>query len=309
MDWKTIEEKVIQDDQNKWDKKATGKQLHVSQTGILEVSNDQGISGTYSLSDLATSQVCQKLGIPVDYYRRLPGEVKAVVANYDLNRLQVDTFLLRGKGEWIRAFLSGQYVVYNNTQIAETVQALLGQAAVWVKTFVLEETHMFLKIVTEDIFLPKDGLKAGVMIGNSEVGLGSVSVEPFVFRKACTNDLVVAQEKSFRHPHIHLNASELNRRMAEGISNAFQTASSILDGFLKTKEEPVPDPVETIRRLAAQKKLSQKFTDEVISTYQIEPDPTRFGVINAFTSAAQKLSPIQRIEVERYAGTLLDAKI
>ena len=32
----------------------------------------------------------------------------------------------------------------------------------------------------------------------SEVGLGSVSVDPFVFRKPCTNDLIVMQEKSFR---------------------------------------------------------------------------------------------------------------
>ena len=168
---------------------------------------------------------------------------------------------------------------------------------------------MFLKIVTEDILIPRDGLKAGVMIGNSEVGLGSVSVEPFVFRKACTNDLVITQEKSFRHPHIHLKATELNRRMAEGISHAFEMASSLLEAFLKTKEEPVPDPVETIRRLANQRKLSQKFTDEVISSYQVESDPSRFGVINAFTSAAQKLAPLQRIEVERFAGTLLTTKL
>jgi hypothetical protein len=30
------------------------------------------------------------------------------------------------------------------------------------------------------------------------------AVEPFVFRKPCTNDLIVSQEKSFRHAHIHL---------------------------------------------------------------------------------------------------------
>jgi hypothetical protein len=309
MDWQTIEQQIIQEDQKKWDKKATGQLLRVLETGMLEITNGQSEKGSYSLSDLATSQMCQKLGIPVDYYRRLPGEMKALVGNFDFHRLKEETFLLRGKGEWIRAFLSGQYVAYNNAQIAETVQALLGQAAVTVKTLVLEETHMFLKIVTEDIFIPRDGLKAGVMIGNSEVGLGSISVEPFVFRKACTNDLVVAQEKVFRHPHIHLNASELNSRMAEGISNAFQVASSLLDAFLKTHEEPIPDPVEIIRRLTDQRKLSQKFTDEVISSFQAEPEPSRFGVINAFTSAAQKLNPLQRIEVERFAGTLLDAKI
>jgi hypothetical protein len=309
MDWKTIEEQLGQDDLNKWDHNAKGQQLQVAQTGMLEVANGQATNGCYALSDLATTQMCQKLGIPVDYYRRLPLEMRAVAANYDLQRLREESFLLRGKGAWIRSFLSGQYVVYNNVQIAETVWGLLEKAAVTVKTFVLEETHMFLKIITEDIMGPVAGLKAGIMIGNSEVGMGSVSVEPFVFRKACTNDLVVSQEKSFRHPHIHLNASELNRRMAEGISDAFQVASAILDAFLKTREEPVPDPVETIRKLAAQRKFSQRFADEVISSFQAEPDPSRFGVINAFTSAARKLAPIQRIEMERFAGTLLNGKV
>jgi len=64
-----------------------------------------------------------------------------------------------------------------------------------VKSFVLEETHMFLKIISEDIVDRGAGLKAGIMIGNSEVGMGSVSVEPFVFRKPCTNDLTLAGRK------------------------------------------------------------------------------------------------------------------
>jgi len=97
--------------------------------------------------------------------------------------------------------------------------------------------------------------------------------------------------------------------MAERISNAFEVASVLIDEFLKTREVPIVDPVETIRKLAASRKFSQRFSDEVISSYEIEPEPSRFGVINFFTSAAQKLAPLQRIEVERYAGTLMTAKI
>lgn len=306
MDWKAVEDRIVKDDENKWDHGVTGHQLRISWSGALELTN--GSKRCYLLSDLATTQMCQKLGIPVDYYRRLPDEMKAIIANYDLGRMNETSYLLRGKGEWTRAFLSAEYVAYNNMQIIETVQALLEQTEVSVKSFVLEETHLYLKIVSEDLLVQESGLKAGIMIGNSEVGQGSVSVEPFVYRKACTNDLVISQEKSFRHPHIHFTVSELNRRMAEGISKAFEVASSILDAFLRTREEPILDPVETIRRLATQRKFSQKFTDEVVSSYQGEPDPTRFGVINSFTNAAQKLGPLQRIEMERFAGTLLEGQ-
>src|SRR5437870_4086976 len=118
MDWKSVEEKIVQDDQNKWDRKASAHELRVLDTGRLEVVENCVWSGSYILSDAATSQMCQKLEIPVKYYRRLPDEMKATVANFDINRLNGHSYILRGKAEWIRAFLSAEYVAYNNSQIA-----------------------------------------------------------------------------------------------------------------------------------------------------------------------------------------------
>jgi hypothetical protein len=304
MDWTQVEERIVEDDRNKWDRKAAAEELRIVPDGLLDV----GIA-RFTLSELATSQMCQRLGIPVLYYRRLPHELQAVIANHDFGRLHENAYLLRGKDEWVRAFLSTDYVAYNNAHIAETVKGLLQQAQVAVKSFVLEETHLYLKVISEEVIDRDSGLKAGIMIGNSEVGTGSISIEPFVYRLACTNDLVVSKEQSFRHPHTRLTVDELRKGTALAISIAFKVASSALDQFLKTREELVPDPVETIRQLAEARKLSRKFADEVASSYAAEPEPTRFGVINAFTRAAQKLAPLQRIEVERFAGTLLDAKI
>src|SRR5215472_2356431 len=118
MDWKSVAEKIIQDNQNKWERKVSGHELRISRSGTLELSNGDSAGRTYSLSEVATSQMCQKLEIPVKYYRRLPDEMKATVANYDINRLNGHSYLLRGKGDWIRAFLSAEYVAYNNSEIA-----------------------------------------------------------------------------------------------------------------------------------------------------------------------------------------------
>jgi hypothetical protein len=304
MDWNQVEERLVEDDRNKWDRKAAAGELRIVPDGFLDV----GIA-RFALSELATSQMCQRLGIPVPYYRRLPDQLRATVANYDFDRLGNSAFLLRGKNEWVRAFLSGNYVAYNNGQVAETVHELLRAAAISVKSLVLEETHLFLKVISEEVVDSVAGLKAGVMIGNSEVGMGSVSIEPFVFRLACTNDLVVSKEQSFRHPHTRLTVDELRKGTALAISIAFKVAASVLDRFLSAREEMMVDPVETIRQLAEARKMSQKFADEVASSYAAEPEPTRFGVINAFTRAAQKLGPLQRIEVERFAGTLLEAQM
>jgi len=273
---------------------------------ILEVADDAEMT---PFSDLSLSQFCAKMDIPARYYRRLPDKLKIILGNHELERFKGTAFLIRGKGDWIRAFLSADYVAYNNSEIAQTAESLLRNAALSVKSFVLEETHMFLKILSEDIHDLESGLKAGILIGNSEVGMGSVSVEPFVFRKPCTNDLIVSQETSFRHAHIHLTAYELTRRMAEAVSEGFRVASSVLDAFLKTREVKVVDPLEVIRKIAEERQFSQKITDEVVSSYLVEPEANWFGVINSFTNAAQRLAPLQRIEMERFAGTLLEAPL
>src|SRR5262249_1516875 len=299
MDWKSVAEKIIQDDQNKWDQRWLAEELEVAKLG----------HDVWPFSDLAMSQFCQKLDIPVRYFRRLPDEMKIMVANYDLDRLKGTSFCVRGKGDWIRAFLSAEYVAYNNSEIAQAAESLLRNGALDVKSFVLEETHMFLKVISEDIVDRESGLKGGIMIGNSEVGMGSVSVEPFVFRKPCTNDLIVSQEKSFRHAHIHLTEYEMTRRMAEAVGEGFQLASSVLDKFLRTREVKVVDPLEVIRTIAEERKFSQKITDEVVSSYLVEPEPNWFGVINSFTYAAEELGPRHLTEMERFAGKLPEAPL
>ncbi len=81
MDWEGVEERIFQDNQDKWDQKVSSDHLRVTQAGALELSDGTGLTGCYSLSDLAAGQMCQRLGIPVGYYRRLSGEMKALVSN------------------------------------------------------------------------------------------------------------------------------------------------------------------------------------------------------------------------------------
>ena len=97
--------------------------------------------------------------------------------------------------------------------------------------------------------------------------------------------------------------------MAESISQGFQVASTILDAFLKTREDPIADPLDTIRKIAEARQFSQKLTDEIVSSYLVEPEANRFGLINAFTNAAQQMAPLQRIEMERFAGMLIEAPL
>ena len=49
--------------------------------------------------------------------------------------------------------------------------------------------------------------------------------------------------------------------MAEAVSEGCRVSSDLLDAFLKTREEPIEDLVETIRKIADARQFSQKLTD------------------------------------------------
>jgi hypothetical protein len=50
------------------------------------------------------------------------------------------------------------------------------------------------------------------------------------------------------------------RRMAEAVSEGFRLTGSALDSFLKTREEQIEDPVETIRKIAEARRKKRKTT-------------------------------------------------
>jgi len=54
--------------------------------------------------------------------------------------------------------------------------------------------------------------------------------------------------------------------MAEAVSEGFRLPSSVLNAFLKTREEPVADPVQTIRKIAEARRKKRNTT--ILSTQE-----------------------------------------
>jgi hypothetical protein len=65
--------------------------------------------------------------------------------------------------------------------------------------------------------------------------------------------------------------------MAEAISQSFRVASSVMDAFLQSHQEPIEDPIEIIKKIAEERQFSQKLKDEIVSSYLLEPEPSRFA--------------------------------
>ena len=94
-----------------------------------------------------------------------------------------------------RAFLSNRYRRIDNLDIAGIVLPVLQEMeGMHFESCQLTDSRMYIKVVNtrlEAEVVPGDIVQSGIIISNSEVGLGSVSIQPLVYRLVCSNGMVV----------------------------------------------------------------------------------------------------------------------
>lgn len=173
----------------------------------------------------AHRQLGDALGIPARYYDRMRAEHPELLAQ------NINTWLKDGAEEKrmirtldgeVRAVLSEKYRPLDNFELAHAVLPKLMAMKVQVMSCALTETRMYIKVILPELSdeLP-DGLTwgnghnavaeyngnragkvvAALTIRNSEVGDGSLAVEPSVFTTWCTN-LAVLKEVAMRKFHV-----------------------------------------------------------------------------------------------------------
>ena len=146
-------------------------------------------------------QVASALGIPAKYYDIMQSQKPELLAQ-NVNAWLSDrenSYMMRtmdyGGGPVARALLSDRYRRIDNMEIASAVLPLFaGSDQYEVISSEVTENRMYLKILSRRLemeVVPGDYVQAGVVISNSEVGLGSVNVQPLVYRLVCTNGMIV----------------------------------------------------------------------------------------------------------------------
>ncbi|HUK07324.1 MAG TPA: hypothetical protein VLX09_05600, partial [Stellaceae bacterium] len=171
--------------------------------------------GAFGVTDLALTQVGDRVGIPTKYVRRMQTEAPALLAA-NVNhwfRERHETRMVRTLDGKARAFLSNRYARIDNLDVAEVALPVLGNVSgLRVVSCEVTEHRLYIKAVTDRVRREitsrrvGDIVEAGVMISNSEVGLGSVLVTPFAYFLACTNGAV--REGGKRWNHIGRHAAE-----------------------------------------------------------------------------------------------------
>ena len=70
------------------------------------------------------------------------------------------------------------------------------------RSFRITDDFMYIKVVNPRLqadVVPGDVVQAGVIISNSETGLGSVTIQPLIYRLVCSNGMVINDAKTRRN--------------------------------------------------------------------------------------------------------------
>lgn len=303
--------------------------------GSCKVIIEEGNSpATYGVTNLARRQLAEKLKIPFAYFERMRTEQPSLLDRNINTWLQTDNErrMIRTLDGNVRAVLSDRYRRLDNYDLAENVLPILQRLPnARFESVELTETKMYLKVVTPGIqyeILPGDVVQAGVVITNSEVGHGTLAVQPLVYRLVCSNGLI-ASDRTLRKTHIGRTLQS-----EEELVTVFRDDTMAADDkafFLKVRDVVEAAVSEATFRLIAQKMqktLSIALTGDPVKSVEVlanrftlndaeragvlrnlisEGDLSAYGLVNAVTHYSQEVEDYDRAtEFETVGGKLIE---
>ena len=167
--------------------------------------NHSEVMEPLQINQTAHRQFGTHLKIPASYYDRMLTTHPELLAHNVNSWFQREPSkrMLRTMGGTARAILSNRYRRIDNLEIAQVVLPIIGEMeGAHVESCQITESRMYLKVVNtrlEAEVVPGDIVQAGVIISNSEVGLGSVCIQPLVYRLVCSNGMIINDAQTRRN--------------------------------------------------------------------------------------------------------------
>ena len=169
--------------------------------------HDDPLVEPLEINQIAHRQIGTHLKIPAAYYDRMLSDYPELLAENVNSWFQREPTqrMVRTLDGTVRAFLSNRYRRIDNLDIAEIVLPVIQQMEdAYFESCQITDSRMYIKVVNKRLeaeVVPGDIVQSGVIISNSEVGLGSVAIQPLVYRLVCSNGMVVNDAQT-RRTHI-----------------------------------------------------------------------------------------------------------
>ena len=164
------------------------------------ISVDHLTTGSYVLTDHSLNQLCGKLEIGTQYLRKCLPVSQELVAhnlNFWINNSKKKELMLRTYDtapiNEARAICSNRYKRIDNDVVANHSLNKLMDLGLDIKYSHYDRDTLNITAVNpklEGEVTKGDVVQSGVTITNSEIGSGSLIIQPFIYRLVCTNGMV-----------------------------------------------------------------------------------------------------------------------
>ena len=165
---------------------------------------------------IAHRQFGTHLSIPASYYDKMLTEYPDLLTqnvNAWFERTP-SSRMLRTMGGTARAFLSSRYKRIDNMEVAQAVLPILSEIkGARFESCQITESRMYMKVVNERLTAevsPGDIVQSGIIISNSETGMGAVNIQPLVYRLVCKNGMIVNDARTRRNHVGRVNEADEN---------------------------------------------------------------------------------------------------
>ena len=300
--------------------------------------------GTLPVQLNAHRQMGDRLKIPAAYYDRLLGEAPDLLmqnVNHWFQR-KPEIRMVRTLDREVRAYLSDRYRPLEHYDLAEVVLPALADAGAAVHSCHVTPTRLYIKGVIESVqetVPPPKGatsrgyravtVSPGIVISNSEVGRGALSIQPAVHNLQCTNMAVWAEHALRRlhlGPSLGEDSDEVTRYLSDETRRLSDAAlwskvrditrrtlqgkvfSQIVRDLQNAPAAPLPPAKapEAVKKLAQRHGLGDGERTGVLGYLIQGGDLTRFGLSNAVTRYSQDVGDYDRASwLEELGGEVI----
>lgn len=276
------------------------------------------------------SQLASVTGIPKAYYDRVRSSSSLLLADQVNHWLHTEPEkkMIRTLDGQVRAIVSDKYRPLDYYDLAEHVLQKINTMGATVESSALTDTKLYLKAVfpkLEGEVKKGDIVQMGIAVSNSEVGNGSVRFEPLIYRLACSNGMILADQRVRK---MHIGRAELdlgefirsNTRLQ--MDRAFWMQIGDVVDALFTREF-FDRQVEKLRA-TTEEKITGKLDKVIDATVQLIDgtdqdrggilqhlaqggDFTRYGLAQALTRYSQDVDNYEKAtDLERAGGTIIE---
>ena len=308
-------------------------ELHTDGVSVLHLFTDER-AYAFEVADIAHQQIASRLNIPARYYQKMQAEAPELL-DHNVNtwlQSKPERRMIRTLDGQARAFLSDRYRRLDNLELCAAVLPVVQEMkGATIASCDVTPSHLYLKIINKRLKAEVDVgdvVQAGFVVSNSEVGLGSLRVEPLIYRLVCKNGLICKDFSTKKYHvgrqvnHSDEDAYELysDKTIAQDDRAFFMKVQDVvraavdetkfqlcLDKLRQAKQIPLEhEPVKSVQMLADKFQLSQAEQGDILRQLFMSGDCSRYGLMNAVTASSQLSATYERAtELERIGGEIL----